>query len=179
MQACISGRFVFATPLVTLGMTSPAAAVALSGHYVGVAWVPFTVTVVQTGTALQMIGHVVVNDTTAYPLAAAGTVDPATGAFSVAGEVTGLRADFAYTPPGCEILPYGGVDPATGTLLFWASCDPFGTNPYGDQLFAIRVDGTHLRQLTHARGLGTEPDGTVSTENIGPFAFSSIVGGRE
>ena len=100
MQAGISGRFVFATLLVTLGMTSPAAAVDLSGNYVGVAWVPFTVTVVQTGTALQMIGHVVVNDTTAYPLAAAGTVDPATGAFSVAGEVTGLRADFAYSGTG-------------------------------------------------------------------------------
>ena len=66
----------------------------------GVAWVPFTVTVVQTGTALQMIGHVVVNDTTAYPLAAAGTVDPATGAFSVAGEITGLCADFAYSGTG-------------------------------------------------------------------------------
>jgi hypothetical protein len=84
----------------------------------------------------------------------------------------------AYAPPGCVIWPFN-VDPATGTLLSYSSCDPFGTNPYGDQLFAIRADGTELRQLTHAHGLGTEPDGTVSSENIGPFAYSSIVGGRE
>ena len=62
--------------------------------------------------------------------------------------------------------------------MFYSSCDPFGANPYGDQMFAIRVDGTHLRQLTHARGLVTEPDGTVSTENIGPLAYSAIVSGQ-
>ena len=85
---------------------------------------------------------------------------------------------YAFAPPGCVIFPYGGADPATGTVMFYATCDPFGTNPYGDQLFAIRVDGTELRQLTHARGLATEPDGTVSTENIGPFAYSAIVSGQ-
>src|SRR5262249_40216429 len=73
----------------------------------------------------------------------------------------------ALRPPGCSTLPLG-PDPATGTLVFYSSCDPFGANPYGDQLFAIRADGTHLRQLTHARGLVREPDGTVSSENIGP-----------
>jgi hypothetical protein len=111
--------------------------------------------------------------------------------FSISPRGTGLRqlthfsqpeysvtGCYAFSPPGCVILPYGGADPATGTLLFWATCDPFGTNPFGDQLFAIRVDGTHLRQLTHARGLATEPDGTVSTENIGPFAYSAIVSGQ-
>jgi Tol biopolymer transport system component len=75
-------------------------------------------------------------------------------------------------PPGCQILLPGRVDPATGTLLFYASCDPFGTNPYGDQLFAIRADGTGLRQLTHARGFVTEPDGSTSSENIGPVGIS-------
>jgi hypothetical protein len=79
------------------------------------------------------------------------------------------------TPPGCRILPYG-IEPSTGTLVFYSSCDPFGTNPYGDQLFAISSDGTRLRQLTHARGLFTEADGTVSTENIGPIGHSPIVG---
>ena len=111
--------------------------------------------------------------------------------FSISPRGTGLRqlthfsqpeysvaGCFAFTPPGCVIFPFNGADPATGTLVFWASCDPFGTNPYGDQLFAIRVDGTELRQLTHARGLATEPDGTVSTENIGPFAYSAIVSGQ-
>src|SRR5262249_22425506 len=48
----------------------------------------------------------------------------------------------AFEPPGCYILSPGSVDPATGTLLFYASCDPFGANLYGDQLFAIRADGT-------------------------------------
>ena len=62
--------------------------------------------------------------------------------------------------------------------MFYSSCDPFGANPYGDQLFAIRVDGTHLRQLTHARGLVREPDGTVSSENIGPIGSSSFIGGQ-
>jgi hypothetical protein len=81
----------------------------------------------------------------------------------------------AFLPPGCSILPYG-LDPATGTLVFSSSCDPFGTNPYGDQLFAIRADGTHLRQLTHALGRRKEPDGTVSTENVGPIGYSFIRG---
>jgi hypothetical protein len=77
-------------------------------------------------------------------------------------------------PPGCTILP-AGLDPAT--LVFYSSCDPFGTNPYGDQLFAIRRDGTRLRQLTHAGGLVTEADGTLSAENIGPHAMR-ILGGQ-
>src|SRR5262249_40982153 len=78
----------------------------------------------------------------------------------------------ALEPPGCQILLPGGVDPATGTLLFYSSCDPFGANLYGDQLFAIRADGTGLRQLTHARGFVTEPDGSPSSENIGPVGVS-------
>ena len=53
------------------------------------------------------------------------------------------------------------------------SCDPFGTNPYGDQLFDIHPDGTHLRQLTHARGEVTEADGTVSSENVAGGAYSA------
>ena len=78
----------------------------------------------------------------------------------------------AYQPPGCYLFD-AGLDAATGTLVFFSSCDPFGTNPYGDQLFAIRTDGARLRQLTHARGLGTEADGTVSAENIGPYGYSA------
>jgi hypothetical protein len=80
----------------------------------------------------------------------------------------------AFVPPGCSILPLG-LDPATGSVVFFSSCDPFGANPYGDQLFTIRADGKHLRQLTHARGLVTEPDDTVSSENIGPIGSSSFV----
>jgi hypothetical protein len=83
----------------------------------------------------------------------------------------------AFVAPGCSILPLG-LDPATGILLFFSSCDPFGANPYGDQMFAIRADGTQLRQLTHARGLVSEPDGTVSSENIGPVGTSSFREGQ-
>jgi len=92
-------RFVFATLLVALGTPPPATAVDLSGDYVGFALVPFAVTLVQTGTALQMTGHIVVNADT-DELSATGTVDPATGAFSVAGEITGACADFVYSGTG-------------------------------------------------------------------------------
>src|SRR5262245_4840387 len=40
---------------------------------------------------------------------------------------------------------------------------------------SMRTDGTHLRQLTHARGMVREPHGTVSSENVGPMASSSFV----
>src|SRR4029450_1398450 len=94
-----SGRFVFITLLLALGTTAPAGAIDLSGDYVGFVPLPITVTELQTGTALQMIGHVVFNSTT-YPLSATGSGDPATGAFSVSGEITGLCPDFAYSGTG-------------------------------------------------------------------------------
>jgi hypothetical protein len=34
------------------------------------------------------------------------------------------------------------LDRITGTVLFASSCDPVGTNPFGEQLFAMRPDGT-------------------------------------
>lgn len=55
--------------------------------------------------------------------------------------------------------------------MFSASCDPVGANPFGDQIFAMRPDGTGLRQLTNARGMTTDPDGTVHVELAGPFAY--------
>jgi hypothetical protein len=65
------------------------------------------------------------------------------------------------------------LDPITGTVLFGSSCDPFGRNPFGEQLFAMRPDGTELRQLTTARGMTTDPDGTVHVELPGPVAYYS------
>jgi hypothetical protein len=64
------------------------------------------------------------------------------------------------------------LDPITGTVLIKSSCDPVGGNPFGDQLFAMRLDGTGLRQLTNARGMTTDPDGTVHVEMPGPIAYS-------
>jgi len=92
--------------------------------------------------------------------------------FQPAYSVNGCNA---FVAPGCSVLPLG-LDAATGILVFFSSCDPFGANPYGDQMFAIRVDGTDLRQLTHARGLVRESDGTVSSENVGPVASSAFLG---
>jgi hypothetical protein len=78
-----------------------------------------------------------------------------------------------YESPGCgiEILSTA-ADGAAGTVLFSASCDPVGANPFGAQIFAMRPDGTGLRQLTSARGMTTDPDGTVHVELAGPFAYS-------
>jgi hypothetical protein len=64
------------------------------------------------------------------------------------------------------------LDRITGTVLFLSSCDPVGGNPFGNQLFAMRPDGTGLRQLTNARGMTTDPDGTVHVELPGPVAYS-------
>src|SRR5215468_2029717 len=99
MQYGVIGRFVFATLLVTFGVTSPAAAVDLSGDYVGFNLVPFTVTVKQAGTILQMSGHVVFN-AVPYQFSASGTVDPGTGAVSVTGAIETLCADFAFSGTG-------------------------------------------------------------------------------
>lgn len=49
-------------------------------------------------------------------------------------------------------------DTQTDDLLFYSSCDPFGTPPYGGQIFAMHLDGTGLRQLTDTQGY--IPDGS-------------------
>jgi hypothetical protein len=78
-------------------------------------------------------------------------------------------------PGVCTIDRDVGVvtDRVTGTVLFGSSCDPVGRNPFGDQLFAMRPDGSGLRQLTATRGMTIDPDGTVHAELPGPFAYAS------
>jgi len=56
------------------------------------------------------------------------------------------------------------------TVIFETSCDQFGKN-LGSALFAIRSDGTGLRQLTHTRGASFYPDGTVSVELAGTWNY--------
>lgn len=53
-------------------------------------------------------------------------------------------------------------DPHSRTLPFCSTCDPLGLNSNGVQIFAIRPDGTDLRQVTDARGMGRDADGTYS-----------------
>jgi hypothetical protein len=74
-------------------------------------------------------------------------------------------------PPGCGI-PAVVRDRQTGTIVFTSSCDPFGTNPFGTQLFAMRPDGSGLRALTDARGLVVEADRSVTVELVGPFDYA-------
>jgi hypothetical protein len=73
-------------------------------------------------------------------------------------------------PPGCAVA-FLGQDADTQTLLTYTSCDPFGTNSFGSQIFAMRPDGSGLRQLTSVRGVVAATD-TVTVELPGPFAFS-------
>jgi hypothetical protein len=74
--------------------------------------------------------------------------------------------------PGCSI--FGAYqDPATRTVIFNSNCDPFGTNPYGAQIFSMRPDGSQLRQLTSERGRVPEDDGAFTMEVPGPIAYSA------
>ena len=64
------------------------------------------------------------------------------------------------------------VDSKTGSVVFESSCDPFGLSPISDQFFAMRPDGSGLRQLTNYRGMQVAPDGTLTVELEGPTAYS-------
>jgi cysteine-rich repeat protein len=89
MQHGTIGWFVFATLLLALGMTPPAAAVDLSGDYVVTIPIPCRVTVVQTGTALQTTGSCDFGGAPT-PYSASGTVNPVTGAFSGTSDLGGV-----------------------------------------------------------------------------------------
>jgi len=87
------------------------------------------------------------------------------------GEPYGIGCIFRS--PSCGIWPLStAADQVSGTVLFSASCDPLGANPFGEQIFAMRPDGSGLRQLTNARGMTTDADGTVHVEMPTPFAYS-------
>jgi hypothetical protein len=90
------------------------------------------------------------------------------------GGCAGLSPNSAIPlPDECVIDTQGAdQDPRTGTLVFSSTCDPFGSNPYGDQLFAMRPDGSGFRQLTHSRGLVRVGPGIVEAELPRPYAYS-------
>jgi len=67
----------------------------------------------------------------------------------------------------------GLQDPATDTIVFQTACGGLRESAYADQIFAVRPDGSGLRQLTAARGCVVEPDGSVTVELPGPFGYSA------
>jgi hypothetical protein len=76
-------------------------------------------------------------------------------------------------PPGCNIQ-ITTQDPVTQTVVFQSSCDPLGTNANGGgQIFAMRPDGSRLRQLTDTRGVVMGTDGSLTVELPGPFTYSA------
>ena len=64
-----------------------------------------------------------------------------------------------------------GQDTRTGTVVFQSSCDPFGTNPNGEEIFAMRPDGSGLHALTDTHSLRRNPDGSVEAELPGPWSY--------
>jgi hypothetical protein len=68
---------------------------------------------------------------------------------------------------------------AAGWLLFSSSHNPFGLQTGVEpnsivQVFAMRPDGTGLRQLTRTAGKVVGPDGTVTVEVLGPWISSGV-----
>jgi hypothetical protein len=76
-------------------------------------------------------------------------------------------------PPGCNVQ-VTTQDPVTRTVVFQSSCDPLGTTPNGgSQIFAMRPDGSRLRQLTDTRGVVMGTDGSLTAELPGPWGYST------
>jgi hypothetical protein len=73
-------------------------------------------------------------------------------------------------PRGCG-FNWTYQDSRNRTLVFGSNCDPLGQNPNGYQIFAMRPDGSGLRQLTDSRGLVKEADGAYSGALPGPWAY--------
>ena len=64
-----------------------------------------------------------------------------------------------------------GQDTRTGTLVFVSTCDPFGTNSDGEQIFAMRPDGSGLHALTDAHAVVQNADGSVEAELPGQWSY--------
>jgi hypothetical protein len=88
------------------------------------------------------------------------------------GEHSVHRCGDFDSPPGCAIQN-AYQDPVTREVVFYSNCDPFDTKTFGGQIFAMRPDGTRLRQLTATRGRVFEAGGAVSVELAGPIAYSA------
>jgi hypothetical protein len=79
--------------------------------------------------------------------------------------------DFNRNRPGCAIAA-PAQDPVSRALVFYSSCDPFGTsNHSAGEIFAMRPDGSGLRELTHARGFFRDASDVQHFEQPGPHAY--------
>jgi len=86
-------------------------------------------------------------------------------------------ACFNPFPPNCSV-GQGGLsfqDRATNAVIFESGCDPLHANPFGEQVFAMRPDGSGLRQLTDAGGFTENPDRSFRVELPGPYAYSAAI----
>ena len=81
----------------------------------------------------------------------------------------GCNGDTGIAGAACTTAG-GSQDRKTGFISFGSQCDPFGRNPYGEQIFSIRPDGSGLRQISSFRGREFLPDGSLHVELGGPTA---------
>jgi hypothetical protein len=91
-------------------------------------------------------------------------------------QVTGRIEGECDQRRGCSIL-FAKInpDPLTQSLVFKGGCDLVGLNPDREgQIFAMHPDGSGFTQLTHARGVRRDPDGTITVEGLGPWNSSAL-----
>jgi hypothetical protein len=81
-------------------------------------------------------------------------------------------ARFGDRVRGCQNYP-ALQDPATNAIVFLSGCDLLSSGAFGGQLYAMRQDGSRLRQLTAAGGCTTDAPRAVTTELPGPFGYSA------
>ena len=109
-------------------------------------------------------------------------------------QITHFDLGYFVHLPGC-FLSAGGVgygyyrtisqDAVTKAVIFNTAQDPLHLGARradptvysysDDQIFAVRPDGTGLRQLTDAAGFTTGPDGSIRVELPGPFAYPAAL----
>jgi hypothetical protein len=81
----------------------------------------------------------------------------------------GRRKNGCWPVPEESACKVTGIvaDPVTKAVGFVSSCDPLGRARNGEQFFAMRPDGTRLRQTTAFRGVEPLPGGGVQAEMAG------------
>jgi len=68
---------------------------------------------------------------------------------------------------------------AGDTVVFSSTCDPITGSSNGNDVFAMRFDGSGLVQLTRTHGSTIEEDGTVDVELPGPFGYPEDFPGQD